>query len=174
MDEDKTWLARALEQLPDWLIGLIIIFVFLLYLAGFTSSRIRSTAERDEQFLRESLPGLSGATTLLGLVLTSVAVLTRYIPVNEVDRFNAVLMFFGGTAFFLFAYVFLSRFGHFETTYLSVAAVSSAWYCLGWSYFALFSTLLSTRHWPEFFLAAPLSIFVHTLVSLRGLYQTEE
>jgi len=164
-----------LSTYPDWLLGLVAALVFLLYLIFIILPRIRSAAadQRHIDIFIESLPRTGEAATLLGLVLAAVAVVTGYAPKDDVDKFNAILLFLSGVGFFIFLYVAFSLFVLPLSVYLSLSFISSVWYCLSLSLFALLDVLLPNHIWRFVLLLPPIGLFISNLLSLILLYRTQ-
>ena len=163
----------VLVTLHGWQIMLLIVAILLLYLIAVIHPRIRRFAKNNTGVLAGGLPGIGDTSTLIGLVLAALAVVASFIQNQPLAKFEAILFFLTGAVIFLFFYLFFRQLIVWWGVYFSIGTISSGWYCLAWSLFALLDVLLPDRSWRFVLLVAPASMFVSAVLSLILMLQAQ-
>lgn len=168
--------TSIIEQLPKWSIAILILLMFILWFISFSvSARVRLYVNRHRDSLIEQLPSLGDASTLLGLVFASMAIVASFAANANIGKYEPTLMFLSGSALFLFFYITLSRIPIYPwIVHFSWASISSGWYCLSWSPFALIDVLLPTKLWRLILIFPPVLLLIYALTSIGIMWYSKQ
>ena len=154
-----------LSQLADWQIGILAVLIFFVYALALCLPSIRRFARTHVMTVAGGLPGVGSVTTLIGLLLVVVAMLSAPATAS-LGSSKGIWPFLAGAIICLFIYFPVSRYVQGWTVYCSEALFSSAWYMLAWAVFGVVDSLLPTVRWTLVMLLAPLALLADTIASI--------
>jgi hypothetical protein len=131
---------------------------------------IRTVMQSHMELLAKQLRTLGDVSTLLGLVLATLALVVALPASGEPIRSDVSFMLLSGTSLFLFLCFVFSRFTLWWCVYWAEASITSGWYCLALSLFAALDLLLSDKMWPFVLVIPPLALLYYVVKSLSILH----
>lgn len=150
-----------------WIAPLLLV----LYLLGLFSGQIRGYSRTNAGKIVASLPSIGQSTTLLGLVIAALAILGSLGGNEGAPAFESGIIWLGVSLMFVFAHILLTRQVTRWTAYFASAAMDSAWWCLAWSVWALFDSLIPGETWVYAFLIVPAGVLTASIANLVSMCQ---
>jgi hypothetical protein len=153
---------------------LFVLDILLIYLGFYIcSSQVRDWATTNKIRIMDDLK--IDPTAILIVITLIIAAVTMLAAVggershHDQDAINRGYQWLAGAALFSFGQLILTRQVSGFTVYLAVAATDSLWWCLAWSLWALFQTLIPKAGWTLIFALGPIAVVMVTLGNVLNM-----